>query len=162
MLSSDDLNTLLKSQEIHTKTYTHPPVYTVEESKQLRGNIPGAHCKNLFLKDRANKFWLIVALEHRRIDLKKLGVAVNARKSLSFATPESLKSVLGVQPGSVTPFAIINDCKNAVQVVLDEAMLGVSLLNYHPLRNDQTTSISPHDLVKFLENSHHKPILLKF
>ena len=92
----------------HT-THPHPPLFTVEESKRLRGALPGGHCKNLFLRDKKRNLFLLVALEDRPIDLKSLRHALGAAGNLSFGSPETLMEVLGVAPGAVTPFALIND-----------------------------------------------------
>jgi Ala-tRNA(Pro) deacylase len=145
---------------ISVKTYDHPPLFTVEESKRLRGQLPGGHCKSLFLKDKADQLWLVVALEDRAVDIKRLRKQLGARKTLSFGSPELLMEVLGVIPGSVTPFGAINDTAGRVQVVLDQKMLTQDPLNYHPLTNTRTSAISPADLVKFLEACGHKPRIM--
>ena len=155
----DDLFKRLDSLVIPYQTVTHPPVYTVEEAKRLRGEIRGAHIKNLFLRDKKRRMWLLVALESQRLDLKSLGAQLNA-KSLSFANADRLFAYLGVRPGSVTPFAVINDKDRAVQVLLDEAILSFEAVNCHPLVNWMTTSIRPTDLLKFLDAEDHPPQLL--
>jgi len=162
MTSPEELVEFLARQGIRTKTYTHAPVFTVEESRRLRGDLPGGHCKSLFLKDKKEHLFLVVALEDKRIDLKALRKTVGAHQGLSFASPERLKEVLGVTPGAVTPFAIFNDTDALVRVVLDRAMLRVSPLNYHPLSNDRTTAIAPEDLLVFLEKRAHEPLLVDF
>ena len=162
MTTPEELLELLVSLGIQTKTYQHAPVFTVEESKRLRGDLPGGHCKSLFLRDKKRQLFLVVALEHRKIDLKSLRRSLDAHKNLSFGTPELMMEALGVTPGAVTPFAVINDTERRVQVVLDRAMLDVDLLNYHPLKNDRTTAIAPGDLIRFLEASDHAPELLDF
>jgi Ala-tRNA(Pro) deacylase len=138
------------------RTYTHPPVFTVEEAKALRGKLPGGHCKSLFLKDKKAGLWLVVALEECRVDLKLLADALGAPR-FSFGSAELLYQVLGVRPGSVTPFAIINDTEQRVTVVLERAMLEHDPLNYHPLENDRTTAIAPGDLLRFLGACGHAP-----
>ncbi len=162
MTTPEELLEFLVSLGIQTKTYQHAPVFTVEESKRLRGDLPGGHCKSLFLRDKKRQLFLVVALEHRKIDLKSLRRSLDAHKNLSFGTPELMMEALGVTPGAVTPFAVINDTERRVQVVLDRAMLDVDLLNYHPLKNDRTTAIAPSDLIRFLEASDHAPELLDF
>jgi Ala-tRNA(Pro) deacylase len=139
----------------HT-TYTHPPVFTVEEAKALRGTLPGGHCKSLFLKDKKAGLWLVVALEECRVDLKALADGLGAPR-FSFGSAELLYDVLGVRPGSVTPYAAINDREGRLSVVLQRAMLEHDPLNYHPLENTRTTAIAPDDLVRFLEASGHPP-----
>jgi len=145
-----------------TKNHHHPPVFTVEESKRLRGKLPGAHCKSLFVKDKADRVWLVVALEDRPVDLKRLRRQLGAKKTLSFGSPELLMELLGVTPGSVTPFGVVNDRDRRVQVVLEKRMMELDPLNYHPLTNSQTTSISPADLLAFLRSTGHEPQLLDF
>src|SRR5437588_5534652 len=117
------------------RTYLHPPVFTVAEATALRGSLPGGHCKSLFLKDRKGGFWLAVMLEERRIDLKRLAVRLEAPR-FSFGGAAELYELLGVHPGSVTPFALINDVECRVTPVLDAAMLDHDPLNYHPLAHD--------------------------
>lgn len=144
---------------IATRTVEHPPVFTVEEAKRLRGALPGGHCKSLFLRNKKGGMWLVVTLEDRPIDLKKLGERIGAGR-VSFASAERLMAHLGVVPGAVTPFAVLNDRAKLVKVVLDAAMLRYSPLNYHPLRNDRTTAIGPQDLIRFLEAEGHPPWIL--
>jgi Ala-tRNA(Pro) deacylase len=141
------------------KTYTHPPVFTVEEAKALRGTLPGGHCKSLFLKDKKAALWLVVALEECRVDLKALADGLAAPR-FSFGSAELLYDVLGVRPGSVTPYAAINDRDRQVTVVLQRAMLAHDPLNYHPLENTRTTAIAPGNLVRFLEATGHPPRIL--
>jgi len=141
------------------RTYTHPPVFTVEEAKALRGTLPGGHCKSLFLKDKKAGLWLVVALEECRVDLKALADRLGAPR-FSFGSAELLYDVLGVRPGSVTPYAAVNDGGRRVGVVLQRAMLARDPLNYHPLENTRTTAISPGDLVRFLEATGHVPRIL--
>jgi Ala-tRNA(Pro) deacylase len=145
---------------IRSQTHRHPPVFTVEQAKALRGALPGGHCKSLFLKDKAAGLWLVVALEDRAIALKALAKRLGAKKTLSFAAPELLMATLGVTPGSVTPFGVVNDEEGRVQVVLDRAMLEHDPLNYHPLDNAQTTAIAPQDLLLFLRATGHEPLIL--
>jgi Ala-tRNA(Pro) deacylase len=152
----DDLFARFAELAILTTTIDHAPVFTVEEAKQVHNTIPGGHCKNLFCKDDKGVLWLIVALEDARIDLKVAPVKIGSKR-LSFGKPELLMQVLGVAPGSVTPFALINDRHNQVNVILDVAMMALPLLNYHPLRNDATTSISSTDLQRFIMSCGHVP-----
>lgn len=162
MSSPEELLEFLARLGIETRTYAHPPVFTVDESRRLRGDLPGGHCKSLFLKDKNAELWLVVALEHRKVDLKSLRRDLQAKKSLSFGSAELLMDVLGVEPGAVTPFAVINDRDSRVQVVLDRGMLAIDPLNYHPLTNDRTTAISPSDLTRFLTACDHDPTVLDF
>jgi Ala-tRNA(Pro) deacylase len=145
---------------IRTTTHDHPPLFTVEESKALRGALPGGHCKSLFLKDKAGRLWLVVVPEDRLMDLKRLGKRLGAKKTLSFGNPDLLMEALGVTPGAVTPFAAINDEVQRVQIVLDQAMLASDPLNFHPLTNSRTTAIAPGDLLAFLRATGHEPLIL--
>lgn len=140
---------------LQTTTVSHPPVYTVEEAKALRGELPGVHIKNLFLRDKKGRMWLVVAQEDRPIDLRALGELLGGR--LSFASADRLMTFLGVSPGSVTPFGVIHDTGCLVQVVLDQELLQHDLICCHPLRNDHTTAISPRDLMTFFAACGHTP-----
>lgn len=157
--SPEQLLQRLKDLGIETVTHEHPPLLTVEDSKRLRGDLPGGHCKNLFLKDKKDRYWLVVTSEDRKVDIKVLDAKLGAAR-LSFASPERLWNVLGVRPGSVTPFALINDKERKVQVILDAEMLKATPLNYHPLINTKTTAIKPADLVRFIEACGHQPATL--
>lgn len=139
--------------------HDHPPLFTVEDSKALRGDLPGGHCKNLFLRDRKGAMWLVVCLEDRRIDLKALGELLGGAR-LSFGSADRLMRVLGVVPGAVSPLALINDSGLEVEVILDKAMLEHRPLNYHPLVNTTTIAVAPEDLVRFLEAGGHRPRVL--
>lgn len=149
----------LQELGIATETQTHPPVFTVEESRELRGDLPGAHCKSLFLKDKKAVLWLVVALEDRRIDLKALAGLIGAAR-LSFASPQRLAAHLGVVPGAVTPFALINDQPNAVRVVIDSGIMNSARAHFHPLSNDATTAIAPADLLRFIGALGHDPAVV--
>ncbi|MCZ7642927.1 MAG: prolyl-tRNA synthetase associated domain-containing protein [Pseudorhodoplanes sp.] len=153
----DDLFTFLDGLGIAHRTVTHPPLFTVEQSRALRGQIPGGHTKNLFLKDKKDRLFLVVALEEAAIDLKSLHRVLGASGRFSFGSAELLRAVLGVEPGSVTPFSAINDTEGRVTVVLDAAMMAHETLNYHPLVNTMTTAIARADLARFLEATGHKP-----
>jgi Ala-tRNA(Pro) deacylase len=139
------------------KTVKHPPLFTVEQSRSLRGQIPGGHTKNLFLRDKKYELYLVVALEDAEIDLKSLRRLLGATGRFSFGASDLLREVWGVEPGAVTPFGAINDTKGRVSVVLDAAMMENETLNYHPLVNTMTTSIARGDLVRFLESTGHLP-----
>ena len=155
-LSRADLMARFSSLGIETTTREHPPVFTVEEAQALRGQIPGGHCKNLFLKDEKGAVWLIVCLEDARIDLKSAPARIGSRR-LSFGKPDLLMALLGVEPGSVTPFGLINDGDNRITVILEERMMKEPLLNYHPLSNDATTTIASADLLTFIRSCGHEP-----
>jgi Ala-tRNA(Pro) deacylase len=144
------------------ETHHHPPVFTVEEAKALRGALPGAHVKNLFLRDKKKRIWLITALEEREINLKALKRRLGAQGSLSFGSADLLFEVLGVQPGSVTPFGVLNDREGRATMVLDKGALENQPVNAHPLRNDMTTAISADGLLRFLEAEGHPPEIIDF
>lgn len=145
-----------KSLGIETRTLDHAPVFTVEQAKLVHDDMPGGHCKNLFCKDEKGVLWLIVALEDAAINLKAAPAKIGSKR-LTFGKPELLMEVLGVEPGSVTPFGLINDINNRINVILDEAMMRETPLNYHPLKNDATTSITPDDLITFIKSCGHAP-----
>ena len=153
-IKSDKVFKRLEQLNIYTTTYNHPPLFTVEDSKKLRGDLPGTHCKNLFLRAKKNEMWLIVCREDLKIDLKGLGQKLGGSR-LSFGSPERLLNFLGVMPGSVSPFALINDKEHVVKVVLDKDMMEGSLLNFHPLTNEKTTAIKPDDLAKYISSCGH-------
>jgi Ala-tRNA(Pro) deacylase len=134
-------------------------VFTVDDAKALRGELPGGHCKSLFLKDKKAALWLVVALEECRVDLKALADRLGASR-FSFGSAGLLGEALGVKPGSVTPFAVVNDRDGRVRVVLQRAMLACDPLNYHPLENDRTTAVAPGDLLRFLEECGHRPLVV--
>lgn len=159
--TSDDLMRFLEELEIEVTTYHHPPLFTVEESRRLRGEIPGAHTKNLFLKDRKGRFFLVTAEEDAELDLKTMHRAIGASGRLSFGKPDDLMELLGVVPGAVTVFGAINDTQNKVTLVLDADLLEYDVINAHPLHNAATTSIGTQDLLQFLRSTGHEPLVLK-
>lgn len=156
---SEDLLAWLDTLGIAHSTVEHPPLRTVEDSKRLRGNLHGGHVKNLFLRDKKGGYWLLVALEAARIDLRHAATLLAAPR-LSFAKAEELAALLGIQPGAVSPLAVVNDAVGKVQVVLDQAVLEISPLHLHPLRNDRTTALASADLLKFLAAAAHEPRIL--
>lgn len=133
------------------EVHNHPRVYSVAESAPLKESIPGVHCRNLFLRDKQERMALVVAANETEIDLKKLAPLLGMGR-LSFGSAERLWRHLGVRPGSVCPFAIINDTDKAVRIVLDAEMMRADIVNYHPLENDRTVGLSPAGLVKFVES----------
>lgn len=151
----------LKSLAIHSKTIEHPAVFTVEESKALRGKIDGAHVKNLFLKDKKSNLFLISALEDTKIDLKTIHDVIGGQGRVSFCSADQLLEHLGVEPGSVTPLAVMNDTENRVKAVLDQRLMDFDIINVHPLVNTMTTSLSRDDLLKFMAATGHKPLISK-
>ncbi|HKM87452.1 MAG TPA: prolyl-tRNA synthetase associated domain-containing protein [Xanthobacteraceae bacterium] len=155
--SPDELLAYLDSLGITHRTVTHPPVFTVEEARALRGQVPGGHTKNLFLRDKKGALFLVVAPEDAAIELKSLHRLLGASGRFSFGSAELMRETLGVEPGAVTPFAVINDKATRVAVILDAAMMAHEALNFHPLVNTSTTTISRDGLVRFLEATGHPP-----
>jgi Ala-tRNA(Pro) deacylase len=154
--SRADLFARFNSLGIATTTIDHAPVFTVEEAKAVHDNITGGHCKNLFCKDEKGVLWLIVALEDAVIDLKAAPAKIGSKR-LTFGKPELLMDILGVTPGSVTPFGLINDISVKTKVILDAAMMEQDALNYHPLENAATTTISRDGLLAFIRSCGHEP-----
>jgi len=158
--TDQDLYARLDALGLSWTTKEHPPLYTVDESKSLRGELPGGHVKNLFLRDKKKRIWLVVAEEDRPVDLKTFKKRIGAQGSLSFGSPDLLMDMLGVIPGSVTPFGLINDTEGRVTVILDEGLMEHDLINVHPLRNDATTTIKSADLLVFIRDCGHDPQIM--
>jgi len=156
----DDLFAFLQSHGIETTTVDHPPLYTVEDAKLLRGAVEGAHTKNLFLKDKKGNLFLVVIEADATVDLKALPPIIGASGRLSFGSPDLLLEVWGVVPGAVSPFGALNDTAARVTVVLDAALEQSQKLNHHPLVNTKTTTILREDLVRFLRATGHDPKIL--
>ncbi|MFZ3308938.1 MAG: prolyl-tRNA synthetase associated domain-containing protein [Xanthobacteraceae bacterium] len=153
----DALFAYLDGLGIAHKTVTHAAAFTVEQARELRGAVPGDHTKNLFLRDKKGAPYLVVANEDAAIELKSLHRLLGASGRFSFGSAELMRELLGVEPGSVTPFAAINDTDCRVTIVLDAAMMALPVLNFHPLANTGTTTISREGLLKFLEATGHRP-----
>lgn len=153
----DQLFAALDALSVGHWTVKHPPVFTVEQARALRGQLPGGHTKNLFLRDKKQALYLVVAEEEADIDLKGLHRQLGANGRFSFGSADLLREVWGVEPGAVTPFGAMNDTEGRVTVVLDAAMMEHATLNFHPLVNTMTTAIARDDLVKFLESTGHVP-----
>lgn len=158
--TSDDLFAFLDEMGIKTETISHPAVFTVEEAKSLRGEIPGAHVKNLFIKDKKGNLFLISALEDTRIDLKTIHETIGGSGRVSFCSADQLREHLGVEPGSVTPFAVFNDKAGKVHAILDKRLMTHERINVHPLINTMTTGIAREDLVAFMGKTGHEPAIL--
>jgi Ala-tRNA(Pro) deacylase len=155
--SRDDLMDYLAELGIAAATVDHPPVFTVDEAQTLRGTIAGAHSKNLFLKDKKGALFLVVAREAAAIDLKHLHNRIGASGRLSFGQPELLLDKLGVAPGSVTPFGLMNDRPPSVRVILEAELVAAETVNFHPLINSATTSLASGDLLTFIRATGHEP-----
>ena len=157
--SPDDLIAYLAALGVETETVDHPPLFTVEDSRTLRGDIPGGHTKNLFVKDKKGRLFLLVLGEETVVDLKRVHETISAQGRVSFGSAELLEEVWGVKPGAVTPFGAINDKAGRVSVVLDQAMMRHERLNFHPLVNTRTTGLKSADLIKFLRATGHEPLI---
>jgi Ala-tRNA(Pro) deacylase len=161
MMDPQQLFARLDALGIGHRTVEHPPLFTVDDAKALRGNLAGHHIKNLFLRNKKEEMWLVVALEDRAIDLKRLGGVLGAGR-LSFGSPERLMRHLGVAPGSVTPLSLVNDEGHLVRLALDRGIAGGAPVNAHPLVNTMTTTLSADDLLKFFAATGHDPLWLDF
>jgi Ala-tRNA(Pro) deacylase len=150
----------LAALDIPVTTYHHAPVFTVEEARTVRGDIPGGRSKNLFVRNKKGTMWLYSGPADRDVNLHRLGELIGARSRLSFGSAERLMKYLGVTAGAVSPFAIINDRQRTVQVVLERELLRVEPVNLHPLDNSMTSSIAAADLLRFLEQEGHAPLLV--
>ncbi len=154
--SRQDLFARFAALGIETTTFEHEPVFTVAESTRLEQELPGAHTKNLFLKDDKGALFLVVSMASTRIDLKGLARTLGAGR-FSFGKPELLFEALGVPPGSVTAFAVINDKTQRVRLVLDAELMQHQTVNCHPLENAATTNIARDDLLRFIRACGHEP-----
>lgn len=142
---------------IEADTHEHDAVFTVEEAQAVKGDLPGAHTKNLFLRDKKGTMWLVVALHDRDVDLRALASVLDTRGRLSFGSAQRLMRYLGVTAGSVTPFALLNDHGNKVSVVLDAGLRAQDVWNAHPLDNTMTTAVTREEMLRFLDAVGHPP-----
>jgi Ala-tRNA(Pro) deacylase len=156
----EDLFAYLEGLGIRTETVDHEPLFTVEQSRGLYNRLAGAHTKNLFLIDKKGRLFLVVAEHHADIDLKQLHRRIGASGRLSFGKPERLRETLGIEPGSVTAFAAINDTEGRVEVLIDAPLAAFEQINCHPLQNTGTTQIAYPDLLRFLKATGHEPRVL--
>ena len=156
-----ELFTFLSDHGIEVTTVTHPPLFTVADSQALRGEIPGGHTKNLFLKDKKDNFFLVTVGEDDEVDLKRIHALIGAAGRVSFGRAEALMELLGVTPGAVSVMGLINDTAGRVKLVLDEKLMRHAIINVHPLVNDATTSIASEDLIAFARATGHEPLILK-
>ncbi|WP_296745458.1 prolyl-tRNA synthetase associated domain-containing protein [Mesorhizobium sp.] len=156
-----ELNAFLADLGISVTTVRHPALFTVADSQALRGEIPGGHTKNLFLKDKKDNYFLVTVGEEAVVDLKQIHQLIGAASRVSFGKPEMLMELLGVIPGAVTVFGLINDAAGRVKVVLDQELMSHDVINGHPLTNEATTAIAAADLIRFVEATGHDPVILK-
>ena len=151
-----ELFAYLDRLRIKSSTVEHTALFTVAESDALGRDIPGGHTKNLFLKDAKDQLVLVIAQAHTAIDLKSLHKALGYAR-FSFGRAELLMEVLGVPPGSVTAFSLINDRSRRVAVVVDAALMDYDAINCHPLVNTATTTVARDDLIAFIRATGHEP-----
>jgi Ala-tRNA(Pro) deacylase len=151
---------LLAKLGIHARTYEHEAYFTVAQSRLAHHTMPGAHTKNLFVKDKASVLYLITAEAESPLDLKTMDKVIGAKGRLSFASAEQMMEHLGITPGSVSPLALVNDTAGAVRFVIEKKLLSAALINVHPLINTRTTALPPRDLIRFLEATGHAPLAL--
>jgi Ala-tRNA(Pro) deacylase len=158
--TAEDLFAWLDRLGVAHETVDHPPLHTVEESRALRGQIPGGHSKNLFVKDKKSRLFLLTLGEETEIDLKRVHEKIGAGGRVSFGSAELLQEAWGVPPGAVTPFGAINDAAGRVTVVLDSELMAHARVNFHPLVNTRTTGVSPQGLKDFLRATGHEPLVV--
>lgn len=157
----EDLLAFLADLGIAVTTIRHPPLFTVADSQALRGEIDGGHTKNLFLKDKKDNYFLLTLEEDAEIDLKQIHHTIGAASRVSFGKPDQLFAHLGITPGAVSAFAVLNDTQGAVKMIFDEKLLRHAVINAHPLTNEATTSIDRDDLLRFVAATGHVPLVLK-
>ena len=155
MLTKTKLLELFRDKRLDFQIHDHQPLYTVEDSENLRGSIKGFHTKNLFLKNKKDNFFLFSCEENARVDLKRFSKSIDA-KNLSFANENYLEKYLGIKPGSVSPYALLNDIENVVEFYLDEKLVKSDIINYHPLINTSTISIKTKDFINFIIENNKK------
>lgn len=158
-ITRKDLFQMLADLGIATRTAEHAATFTVAESQSIDATLPGAHTKNLFVKDPNGNLLLIVANTETKIDLKAVAKRLGIGR-LSFGRPELLMTVLGVSPGSVTAFAIANDIEKRVTIAVDASLLSHDSLNCHPLENTATTNIARDELLRFIRATGHEPQII--
>ncbi len=161
MLNEKKLINLMDKKRLGFKLYTHEPLFTVEESIKYKVAIKGSHSKNLFLKNKKKQFFLFSCLEDRKIDLKKLSKSLDLG-NISFANEKYLYSYLGVKPGAVTPFGLLNDIENKVNFFLDSEFFKNQTVNFHPLTNTSTISMKINDFITFLIENKKKVNIYDF
>ncbi len=159
--SPESLMAQLKAMGIAFSFCEHKAVFTVAESAEVDDRIPGTHCRNLFLRDDKKKNFLLCLQNATEVDIKKLPAILDSKK-LSFGSPDRLWEYLGVRPGSVCPYSIINDTQQQVKICLDKSMMDHETLNFHPLLNTMTIGVKPSDLVRFIESTGHTANIVDF
>jgi Ala-tRNA(Pro) deacylase len=157
--SPDALLLILQQLGVTYQIHHHPPIFTVAEGVHLKQSIPGLHCRNLFVRDKKGVMFLVVVGNDTAVDLKALADRLGCGR-LSFGSPDRLWTYLGITPGSVCPFCVINDTGHEVQIVLDAAMMQADTVCYHPLDNAMTIALKPSDLLRFCAHTGHTPKIL--
>ncbi|MGG7566911.1 prolyl-tRNA synthetase associated domain-containing protein [Rhodovulum sp. DZ06] len=159
--SEADLLALLDRLGVQYTLHRHKPVFTVEESAEIEHSMPGWHTKNLFLKEKKGGFWLICCEAKRQVKVRDV-VRAAGGKNPSFGKPEDLWRLMGLRPGSVCPFGLVNDAAREISLILDAEMMRAEIVNFHPLHNEATVALAPADLLRFLEHTGHAPALVEF
>lgn len=157
----DGLFAKFEALGISHKTHDHAPIFTVAEGAHIKASLPGGHTKNLFLKDKSGALFLVCALGETEIAVNKLHKALGCKR-LSFGRADLLLETLGVTPGSVTLFAVMNDAAGAVTLIVDKNLLDHDIVNFHPLKNDATTAITSADMMAFAKAVNHDPVVIDF
>lgn len=160
-MTPDQLFVRLEQLDIPVRTFQHVPTFTVAEGRELKASMPGGHSKNLFMKDKAGQIVLISAHADSKLKLNKLHKLIGTGR-LSFGPADEMEAVLGVTPGSVTAFALINDSDFKVRFILEKTLSDCDPLNFHPLRNDMTTAISREDFSRFIASTGHRCEVVDF
>ena len=154
------LMAFLDEHAIPHETVEHPAFFTVEDGRAFKASMPGGHSKNLFLKDKKSNLCLVTAHSDTPIDLVQLGKMIGARGRFSFASADRMQAILGVSPGSVTPFALIHEGASAIStVIVDEALMAFDKVWFHPLVNTASTAVKPEDLLKFIKQLGIDPMV---
>jgi Ala-tRNA(Pro) deacylase len=160
-VTPEQLLKILDEKGFETTTEEHEAVFTVDQSRDLHVKIEGGHTKNLFVKDKKDNYFLLVIEQSAKVDLNRVHRLIGAKSRLSFGKPDKLMEYLGVSPGSVTAFSVINDSNGKVQLIIDKPLLAHEKINCHPLTNEMTTTICREDLLTFLEEVNHKPEIIQ-
>ena len=145
----------LRGLGIACARHEHPPVATVEAAAEHWADIDATHCKNLFLRNqKGDRHYLLILIHSKKADLRAVADQIGDGK-LSFASPDRLMTHLGLTPGSVSPFGLINDRAHTVRVVIDRDLRSVERLSFHPNINTVTFVVSAADFARFLESCGH-------
>ncbi len=160
--SPDALMDYLRALGVEFTLHHHVPVFTVAESQSVDADIPGTHCRNLFLRDKKKSNFLVCLQNATDVDMRKLPDLIGSYQNLSFGSAERLWEYLGVRPGSVCPYSIINDTGHLVKICLDKSMMETDIVNFHPLLNSMTIGVKPQELITFIESCAHVPHIVDF